>query len=141
MIIRAASASIIGDYEVFGCPQDPPLSPNPITWEKFPADATHIDKPVGYRVDLHCLIVYLPLPEREKLKEWIPKKHFTLREAAELIGSLIHAAATNREAKAFFSSLRTVSNEHCEANFRRKLNTFCFSPEHYAETSARPRIE
>lgn len=56
LITCAASVSIIGAYEVFGYPQDLPLGPNLITWEKFPANATRIDKPVGYGVDLHHLI-------------------------------------------------------------------------------------
>ena len=122
MIKRAASASVISAYEVFGYPQDPPVGPDLITWEKWVDNVSHIDEPVGYGVDLHRLILYLPHPKRAKLAEtiepWLHMKHFGLREAAELIGQLVHAAQTNREAKALYFCLQNA--------FRRLLRTQYF---------------
>ena len=116
-IQRAASASVIGAYEVFGYPKDPPDGPDPITWEKWVDDLSHIDEPVGYGVDMHRLILYLPTPKRAKLaaimEPWLQMKGFTLREAAELIGQLVHAAQTNREARALYFCLQNA--------FRREL--------------------
>ena len=135
-IIRAASASVIGAYEVFGYPQTPSLGPDAITWDKWLADGSHIDEPVGYGINMHTLTLYFPTAKRKKLasllQQWLPKKSFQLREAAELSGSLVHASTTNRIAKALFFCLQNA--------FRRALRTQFFKVSAWFKRSGKEKF-
>ena len=110
---KALSASILGAYDTLGYPQKIMQGPEAIEWTKFLDQITHIDEPIGYGIDLHRLKVYLPLPKRailcQKILPWITTMACcTLRDAAELIGSLIHAVQTNPIAKARFFGLQNM---------------------------------
>ena len=107
---RGVSASAIACFELLGYPA--PYHPNPLSLDKLDTHYSHLRRQLGYSVDSRSLEVCLLDHKREELLDqlsrWIGLTSFTLREAAELHGTLESASRYVRWARAFFFTLANV---------------------------------
>jgi hypothetical protein len=108
LLPRTIAASITSLYEVLGYPTQ--YTPDPLSRDKFEALHTHRRKLVGWIIDTRRLVVELPEYKREQivtlLGEWLHAVHFTLKEAAELHGTLNDIAFAHRWGKSYFVLLQ-----------------------------------
>jgi hypothetical protein len=108
LLPRTIAASIKSLYEVLGYPTK--YTPDPLSRDKFEALHTHRRKLVGWITDTRTLQVVLPDYKRERiialLIQWINNDKFTLKEAAELHGTLNDIAFAHRWGKMYFIILQ-----------------------------------
>jgi hypothetical protein len=107
---RTIAASVVALYDIFGYPDG--TFPDPLSWEKFEATYSHKRRVVGWEFDTRDLTFSLPSDKRtvlvNLLDSWKSKTNCTLLEAAELHGSLAHAARANRKGSVLFFSLQNA---------------------------------
>ena len=107
---RTISASVIALYELLGYPCDE--APNPLSLDKLDTRYTYERKIVGLWINSRQLAVGILDYKRDEvliiLAEWIARDKFTIREAAELHGTLQSITRYTRHARALFFTLQNV---------------------------------
>jgi hypothetical protein len=119
LLPRTIAASIISLYEVLGYPNK--YTPDPLSWDKFDAMHTWQRKCVGWITDTRQLTVELPEYKRERIVEllsaWLIRRKYTLKEAAELHGTLQDISFAHRWGKVMFVILQQTLRAALKARY------------------------
>jgi hypothetical protein len=117
---RTICASAAGLFDVLGWP-DPERVPVPLSMDKLETTYSHKRRMVGRLFDTRRLTTGMLPYKRERLiellKEWTAKNKFTLKEVAQLLGTLDNHTKYARWARAWYFALSNNVRRSLEARY------------------------
>jgi hypothetical protein len=117
---RTICTSAAGLFDVLGWP-DPERVPVPLSMDKLETTYSHKRRMVGRLFDTRRLTTGMLPYKRERLiellKEWTTKTKFTLKEVAQLLGTLDNHTKYARWARAWYFALSNNVRRSLEARY------------------------
>ena len=136
-MLPAVSSSALSLYTLLGFPTD--RTPNALSLDKLNTYYTHQRKLVGLHVDSRTMTVGLLEYKRDetltKLAEWLKRDKYSIREAAEIHGTLESVTRYTRWGRALFFTLQNVFRKALEQQYHR-IKRF-YNREHQSDKIAR----
>jgi hypothetical protein len=121
--------SLQAAYLIFGTP-NPSQRPDPVDFDKFTREPISYERTqIGYRINTRELTVTIPEEKRIAMlnlltNTWGPRRRsFQLREAAELLGTLLSLSRVCKWGIFLFCNILQSINEMLSKNARRLINS------------------